>query len=276
MRTLFVYCTPFALTVWILLAGAALLWRPHRQRLGRWLITIGVVSLALQSMTPIGSRLLGRLEFMHPAVAADAPDLPERIVVLGGGVNPTPGLPLVSQLSPSSLERLVEAVRWYHRNPDRRLLISGGGGEAKPEAEVMAQLARQLGVPAEAIEVESETFNTGEQAIMLRHRLGDEPFVLITSAAHMPRSLAAVEALGLRALPVPVGHQVYEPGSKQTEGLGSLIGPPHPAHPLFLQQVAYETIGHWRTQWQLRRTRRSGSDGTEDAREETTGTGEDR
>lgn len=263
MRTLFVYCTPFALTVWILLAAALLQWRPRRQRLARWLTVIGVASLVLQSMTPLGARWLGSLEFRHPALDTDAAGLPDRVVVLGGGVNPTPGLPLVSQLSPSSLERLVEGVRWYHHDPSRRLLISGGGGEAEPEAVVMARLARQLGVPGDAIEVESDTFNTGEQAIMLRDRLGDEPFVLITSAAHMPRSLAAVEALGLNALPVPVGHQVYEPGSPETSGLAPLLGPPHPGNALFLQQVAYETIGHWRTQQQVRRGARP-PDGQED------------
>lgn len=253
MHTLFVFTTPYALTIWILLLGTAMLWRARWQRAGRWLVTIGLLSLALQSMTPVGGWLLGRLEFRHAMLDDSSPELPKQIVVLGGGVQPSHKLPLVSQLSPTSLERLVEGVRLYHQNPKRTLLLSGGGGERKPEARVMAELALQLGVPRDAVVAETETFNTGEQALMLAQRLANQPFILITSAAHMPRSLAAVEALGLSAVAAPVGHQTYRPDPGESGNRMFLLGAPHPDGPRFLQQVMYETVGHWRTQRQVRR-----------------------
>lgn len=252
MRTLFVFTSPLALTVWVLMLGTSLLWHRRWHRRGRWLVLAGVASLALQSMTPLGSSLLGSLEFRHPKLDESAADLPKQIVVLGGGVQPGDELPLVSQLSPSSLERLVEGVRLYHRNPEHRLLLSGGGGRAVPEAEVMARLARELGVPADHLTIESETFNTGEQALMLARRLPDQPFVLVTSAAHMPRSMAAVTSLGLNAIPAPVGHQTYHSADDQPEDRAPLLGPPHPDGIRFCQQVAYERLGRWRTLWQTR------------------------
>jgi uncharacterized SAM-binding protein YcdF (DUF218 family) len=134
MRTLFVFTSPFAVTIWILLLGVALLWWPRWLRCGRWFVTIGMLSLALQSMTTLGGSLLGRIEFREKILDDGSPDLPMQVVVLGGGVQPSKSLPLVSQLSPTSLERLVEGVRLHHLNPERKLLLSGGGGEAEPEA----------------------------------------------------------------------------------------------------------------------------------------------
>lgn len=257
MRTLFVFITPYAVTIWILLLGTGLLWRARWQGCGRWLVCIGMTSLALQSMTHLGGGLLTRLEYRYPVLDESAPDLPTRVVVLGGGVGPDESLPLVSQLSPTSLERTVEGVRLYHQNPKRRLLFSGGGGESVAEATLMAGLARQLGVPEDALEVETETFNTGEQARMLASRLADEPFILVTSAAHMPRSLAAVETLGLSAVPAPVGHQTGNPNRPTDRGRSFPLGAPHPEGPRFIQQVTYETLGRWRT---LRQVRPPGND----------------
>ena len=55
------------------------------------------------------------------------------------------------------------------------------------------QTARQLiesGIPKEDIIIHNTPKDTKEEAIKIKELLGDERFILITSASHMPRSMA--------------------------------------------------------------------------------------
>jgi len=40
--------------------------------------------------------------------------------------------------------------------------------------------------------------------------VGPDPFLLVTSAAHMPRSMALFRKQGMNPIPAPTGHQVKE------------------------------------------------------------------
>ena len=65
------------------------------------------------------------------------------------------------------------------------------------------QLVR-LGIPSSRIVVESESKTTHEQAVLVApmlKSLGAEQYVLVTSDIHMPRSLGAFRAYGVRAVP---------------------------------------------------------------------------
>jgi uncharacterized SAM-binding protein YcdF (DUF218 family) len=127
----------------------------------------------------------------------------ETIVVLGGGVHQGERT-AYDRLKSGTTQRVFEAVRLWRQMPGARILLSGGSYEpGLAEAEVMAVLARDLGVPESALELETESWDTGEQAAMLAGRLGQEPFALVTSAFHMRRALALFKAQGLRPCPAP-------------------------------------------------------------------------
>lgn len=126
---------------------------------------------------------------------------------MGGGHITDPKIPVTSQLSHASLVRTIEAVRLHRKIPGSKLIFSGGSVfEVHPEAETMATLAREIGVSPEEIVLESESMDTADQAQHIKPIIGNNVFVLVTSAAHLPRVMALFEKQGMHPIPAPTDH----------------------------------------------------------------------
>jgi len=99
---------------------------------------------------------------------------------------------------------VVEGVRLHKAVPGSKLLLSGGAVfDPVPEAEVMAQIAVLLGVKPQDITLESDSRDTAEEAAIIAKMIGREKFILVTSAAHMPRSMALFRRRGMQPIPAP-------------------------------------------------------------------------
>ena len=131
--------------------------------------------------------------------------------MLGGGHVSDPRLPANSQISAAALGRVVEGVRLHKAVPGSKLLLSGGAVfDPVPEAEVMAQIAVLLGVKPQDIRLESDSRDTAEEAEIIAKMIGREKFILVTSAAHMPRSMALFRRRGLQPIPAPADFRAPE------------------------------------------------------------------
>lgn len=204
---LFVY--PIGLTC--LLVTAALL-VTRRPRLTRSLLLAALLILWLSSTAWMGHGLVRTLETRHAPLddAAQA----EIAVVLGGATRPQlPPRTLVEMFD--SGDRLTYAAWLYQQGRVERLLLTGGGidflgPEGIPsEAENMATLLEQMGVPREAILLETEARNTYENALFSRQLLEEASagrVLLVTSALHMPRAVALFERQGLNVVPAPTDY----------------------------------------------------------------------
>lgn len=198
---------PLPFSMLLLLIGVALLWIPRRERAGKIVVTLALALLALFSSTPVSHALLGRLERQYPA----NPTAPARwVVVLSGGYSDDTRLPSTDRLSRDTLARLTEGIRLLKSRPGARLLVSGGSalGQQRGVALCMAEAAREMGVAPSRIVVESKTRDTEEQAIAVRKIVGKESFLLVTSAAHLPRSMALFRGQGLHPIPAPADHRI--------------------------------------------------------------------
>ena len=228
---------PLPVGLEILILGLFCLWATRRQRLGKILVTLGTLFLFF-SFSFISAKFLTPLEdrypaLLHPETLAGRQGVgsPPWIVVLGGGHVSDTRLPVVSQISRPALGRLIEGVRLYKAIPGSRLLLSGRGVyDPVPEADVMAHIAVLLGVNPHDITPERNSRDTAEQAAMIGKIIGKKRFLLVTSAAHMPRSVALFKKHGLDPIPAPADYLVkkaqrfspgaFFPGSdalKQTE-----------------------------------------------------------
>ena len=79
-----------------------------------------------------------------------------------------------------------------------------------PEAEVMARIAVLLGVKPQDIRLETDSRDTADEAEIIAKMIGREKFILVTSAAHMPRSMALFRKRGLQPIPAPADFLVRE------------------------------------------------------------------
>ena len=204
---------PLGLGGVLLVAGSVFL-LIRRRRVGTALIIIAAVILLGFSLNPVALRLAAPLEGRYPAL--DAASLPadlEAVVVLGGGAIGRPDLPPAARLTAVSLQRTLEGVRLWRARPTARLILSSGAWrKGRPlSGEVMAAVALELGVDEEKVVAETLSRDTFENARQTAELLTGGPFVLVTSAAHMPRALAVFHRLGLDPIPAPTGYLAAGP-----------------------------------------------------------------
>ncbi len=129
---------------------------------------------------------------------------PKYVVVLGSGHVSDPRLPATSQINADSLYRLVEGIRLYRAITGTKLYLSGGPGfDTTPNAEVMASVAGQVGIPSKDIIIENAPVNTEEEAKLVKRRIKNSPFILVTSSAHMPRAMKIFQEHDMNPVPAP-------------------------------------------------------------------------
>lgn len=203
---------PLSLCLEVLLVGIFLLWFTRRQKAGKIIVSIGVVFLIALSYGAASEMLLRPLENKYaPLTDVSAISDIKWVVVLSGGHSPDPNRPITGQLSDASLVRLAEGIRIHRELPQSKLILSGGAVFSTiTEAKVMADVAIALGVDAKNLILESESKDTKDQARLIQKIVGDNRFILVTSASHMPRSMALFQKKGMRPIPAPIGHQIKE------------------------------------------------------------------
>ena len=207
--------------------GLFLLWRGKRELTGKVLVTIGLVALTILSYGPVSRALNAPLDCGFDAYKTNSgsqrvvktEERAKYVVVLAGGHNSDPSIPISSRLYCHPLIRLMEGIRVFRKNPGSKLVLSGCGAfDPVPEAYVMADVARFLGIPKKDIILESGSNDTKDQARLIKQIVGSQPFVLVTSAIHMPRSMALFKKQGMYPVPAPAGQtararQFLTPGS---------------------------------------------------------------
>ena len=213
-KTIGVLLGPLPLLLALLLAGLLACWFSRRGDRGRALLSVGVALLLLLSNGQVADAILRPLERRHPVYTVQPGFVPAHVVVLAGGHFANPALPVVSRLGPDTLARLAEGIRIQRLHPESRLILSGGAvfGASSSSAAAMADVAVALGVARTRILLEDHSRDTHDEAERIRKMVGDAPLVLVTSAVHMPRSMALFRKVGLRPRPAPVAHRVTHDG----------------------------------------------------------------
>ncbi len=212
------------------LAGALLWLRRPERRLGPCLLMGACLLLILYSLPLTSGLLLHSLEARNWHYA-DAAALQRQgvkyILVLGGGAQPGP-LSVGDRPTLPTLKRLLEGLRLARLMPEAQLIFSGGSFfQESTSDQAMEDLARDLGQLAKPVIMEGRSWDTDDEARILAKVVGRRPFALVTSASHMPRSLAIFRAHGLHPLPAPA--DFYTKGMKITPGsfvpgVGGLLG----------------------------------------------------
>lgn len=169
-------------------------------------LTAGVLLLIFISSNYLPNLFLGHLESTYRPL--DNPPAVGAIVVLGGGVREKVDAPPNTQLGFASLTRLVEGVRLYHvlkaEGASVKFILSGGRVFGSPsDSGVMRNTALVLGVSPKDMQLEEGSQDTYHEALFLKPMLENKPFILVTSASHMPRAMALFRAQGLDPIPAP-------------------------------------------------------------------------
>jgi len=207
---LFIY--PLGMTCLLILIALV---AGRRSKLRTACMLMALLVLWLSSTTGFSTLLARPLEWKY----LPPEEIPggEVIVVLGGGTE-SPEMPRpITELNGAG-DRVVYAARLYQQQAAPTILASGGSisfmpGSTSTPAEEIRDLLKIMGIPPEAIWLEKESKNTYENAVMCAEFLKDkdiEQVLLITSALHMPRSVAVFEAQDLEVIPLPVDYSITQ------------------------------------------------------------------
>ncbi|WP_043765985.1 YdcF family protein [Algiphilus aromaticivorans] len=194
------------LSVALLLALAATLY-------AHWLLrALAIVAclVTLAMSTPwVAERLAEPLEAAYAGQPIADYGQSQAIVLLGGGV--TAGDREGQTDATAAADRMRFAAALWKAGKAPRIIATGGvGGRDWSEAHAMRAWLIDLGVDADAVMLEPLARNTRQHPAHVRPLLDDPeaPFLLVTSALHMSRSMARFAAAGLRPIAAPTDREL--------------------------------------------------------------------
>lgn len=256
-KLFWLFAAPANLFALLLLIGAFLSLSPHddRSRAGRALVFVLAMLLFLTAMLPFSSFLLRPLEDRYP------PELPARIdgiMVLSGDDNTKLILERNDPASIASAARYLKFTALAQQYPKAKLAYIGGSNkvvtEAQPTIPAAVQgLMTQLGLDPGRITYETRSRNTRENAALAHELLKPKPeenWVLITSAAHMPRAMGCFKQAGWNVHAAPTDyrtepHQRFEINFDMLDHVAQL----QIAVREYIGLAAYTLMGHMAWPW---------------------------
>lgn len=190
----------------------ALWWLPRRPVAALWTLLVAISLTALVGWLALPNAVLRLLESQY-AVPTESLAPYAGLVVLGGDIDvPRGAHDGRGFVLSDGGQRMTTSVALSRQYPHLQLLFTGGQSDIIDRGISVADAARayytSVGVPPERVLYERAARTTYENAILSASVPGvdkTQPWLLLTSAWHMPRSMALFRAAGWNVTPYPVG-----------------------------------------------------------------------
>ena len=204
LKILEMFLLPSVFVLVLILIGIILIFRKKRGKLGKILIILGILLYYLFSITPVADSIISPLEKQYQPVQKGEMAKSDKIVMLLGGKE-------------SDVLRASEVLRLYNLqlttyNLQSAIIISGRDPLSPKieEAKEVKEFLVERGIPAENIILEDKSRNTKESAKNVKEMVSGEPFFLVTSAYHMPRSMESFQKMGANPIAAPADFKIKE------------------------------------------------------------------
>ena len=215
--------SPIGFLLWGSLLGIILLLSTRWKKSAKCLIGLSIVQVAIFASPVVSDSLMGGLEERARELEKNnqqaelilSDNKYAAIVLLGGGVGPANPPRRPHPDLGGGADRVWHAARLYRRGLAPIIILTGGrapGLESRDDIQTEAQAMRlvliDFGVPESAMILEEGARNTRENASKTKALIGEQRAALVTSAFHMPRSIATFEKEGLRVDAFPTDFNV--------------------------------------------------------------------
>ncbi len=187
-------------------------------------LVLALLDFALIGWLPVSEFFLRALENSAPKTEISIVSNKDLggIIVLGGSIEGGEIIVDRNEVSlRSSAERITKALEMIRKNPNLPFVFSGLSGLISPtgiaEADAFRRLIQEQGLGEELAHYENRSRNTYENVLYSKPMILEfgskeesgqlKPWLLITSASHMYRSIKIFKKQGLDVLPMPVDYQ---------------------------------------------------------------------
>ena len=205
----------FWLGVWWVVALVLL---PRFRRFATYMLWCGFVFFSLLGFNAFPEAVLRSLETRFNVPNLTSNEQFFGVIVLGGATGGSSIYKAHGQVPlGDAAERMTLPISLMRKYPNFELIFSGGEGRlvstGTNEAELAKVFYEEQGVDMKRVTLESKARNTRENAIRVAALLGErcrQPWLLVTSAWHMPRSMAEFQAVGCNVTAYPVDFRTGE------------------------------------------------------------------
>lgn len=195
---------PTSLVFGILLIGLAFLWS-KKTTIGKVMITFGVLFYYFFSLDSASILLLSPLERPYRNESIEKAARIHTVVLLSGGEE-------ADVLRASAVLELNE--EWEKEKVSEIRVILSGTDPLRQEVDEAGFIRDYLverGIRPSVIRLDRKSLNTRESSQNLKEMLGNRPFLLVTSAYHMTRSLDEFRYLGMQPVPLAADFKIIDP-----------------------------------------------------------------
>ena len=234
----------------LLLIAAFVAVRRGRLRFANWSLGLATLGFLVIAVFPLGQLVMAPLERAFPA--RPSVSAPGGIIVLGGGEDTDRAAVWQQPLVNEAGDRFLAGIALARRFPEAQLVFTGGRGEvlsAGPSgASVAERIFQQAGTPGARLILEAKSRNTAENARRTRELVdgaGQGPWLLVTSAFHMPRAVATFCGAGWKnVLPWPTDYRTGTFWSDVGWSLASNLEALNTGIKEWVGLLGYRVVGH--------------------------------
>ena len=198
---------------WVVVLLLASLLVRSKPALGRKLVGLALALLLLMGWQPLPHWLIRQLETQYAEIPFNANLEPYTgAIILGGAteegyIAQAHAQPLLNDAA----ERMIAPIAMLRHNPHLRIVFTGGEGtllaSGPSEAERVRPFFDSMGLATNQVTYEAASRTTYENAVLSAQLPGiniGQRWLLVTSAWHMPRSMATFRKAGWNVTAYPV------------------------------------------------------------------------
>ena len=206
------FLSPSSVAGLCLLAGTVYLIKGKKIRSAQVFFLSGLLLAGLSFSPWVADGLLHHLERRYEPYSFPAGASPGWILVLGQGVKEG-DVPETSRVNGTMYARLMEAVRISRRlNPVRTVVSISGRVSVETKTAWWSSFCSNVRTDPQNTIILTEPKDTEDELRQALQHIGNDPFILVTSASHMPRAMQIAAVLGGKATAAPCDFEGYSAG----------------------------------------------------------------
>ena len=183
------------LSLWFIISMLGL-WYLYKNNItkSKKILSFSFIWIILISYAPFANLLIKPLEQYYPKLdIKNIPNDVKYVFILGGDID----------------ARTWEVMRLYNKIPNLKIITSGRSIVKKiSEAKETQIRLVECGIIKDDILMNEKAKDTQEEVEDLKKLIGDTPFILVTSAYHLPRAMLMFKSNGLKPIPSPTDFQI--------------------------------------------------------------------
>jgi len=189
-KILSAFLMPLSIGLFLFIIGLIYLYCNNYKK-AKIYLGISFLWIFIVGYSPFANKLLTPLELSYPKLEKTV--TVKYVLLLGGDYD----------------RRSREAIRLYHSIENVKIITSGfKDNDNISEALKSANKLIQLGIPEEDILIQDVPKDTEEEAKYIKKIIGNEQFIVVTSASHMPRAIELFKKYGLDPIAAPTNFLV--------------------------------------------------------------------